>query len=106
MLDLVLLTAVQSRILLALMMDGSLGTASLLRAVGISGRTWAKEKRRLESLGLLTAVNEKKFTKHGIRNAKLHYLTNDGFKVASLVKEISIIVERTLKNKDVTMPPV
>lgn len=90
MIDQVLLTAVQSRILVVLLMrEGGLGTASLLKLVGISGKTWSKERRRLENLGLLTTEEQRGFSKSGVRVMAYHRLTPKGIDIASGILEIS-----------------
>ena len=85
----ILLTAVQSRILLILLTEGGLGTASLLESVGVSGKTLAKEKSKLEHLGLLSISDSKRITKEGIKKSKVHCLTPKGVDVAKSVSQIS-----------------
>jgi hypothetical protein len=89
MFDQILLTAVQSRILLVLLLEGGLGTASLLNAVGISGKAWSRERERLASLGLLTSKERKSFSKMGVKVIMYHHLTQKGTGIANGIREIS-----------------
>jgi predicted transcriptional regulator len=85
----IVFTAVQSRILLALFLEGSIGTTSLLNSVGISGKTWSREREKLEASGLLTSREEKRFSRSGVKVVKSHELTEKGTQIARSIKEIS-----------------
>jgi hypothetical protein len=95
-----LLTAVQSRILLVLFLEGGLGTAALLDAVGLSGRAWNKEKEKLAGLGLLASKEMKNFSKTGIKSTVNHHLTKKGIIVANNIKEISESINSLASNNN------
>ena len=90
------LTLVQSRILLTLFAEGGLGTAALLEAVGMSGKTWSKEMQTLQSLGLLTSIHRKDFTSEGIKLVRHHNLTDKGMRVAERLTEVSNVIINVL----------
>lgn len=83
------LSAVQSRILLALLLEGSLGSSQILRVVGISGSSWAKEKRFLVSSGLLACRVSRELTERGVIRKLEFALTTRGKQVAQSLLIIS-----------------
>ena len=80
-----------------------MGTASLVRAVRVSGKTWSKEKKRLQHLGFLTSLESKRFTKRGIKTVKLHCLTSKGIKVAKSVRDIADVLNSQTNEQTITI---
>jgi len=87
------LSAVQSRILLSLLTEGPLGSGSLLRVVGISGSSWAKEKRFLVSSGLLECKVSREITQKGIVRKMEFMLTRRGRQVSQNLLVISSAID-------------
>ena len=96
----ILLTALQCRILLTLFMDGGLGTAALLKSAGLSGGKWQKDRRTLESLGLIQSCYERHFTGNRVTWVRRHNLTEKGHSIARSIAAIS----EELGNNDVKLP--
>ncbi len=82
-------TAVQAKILLALLFGGTLSSSTVLKRVGISGTSWAKEKQALISLGLVGSNTKKEFTSKGITRKTEFYLTKKGRLVSQNLAAIS-----------------
>lgn len=89
MIEQLVLSAVQSRILLSLLLEGPLGSSSILRVVGISGSSWAKEKRFLVSSGLLECRVSREITEKGVTRKMEFLLTRRGRQVAQNLLVIS-----------------
>lgn len=89
MLDHVVMSAAQMRIVLTLFLDGEVGTAALLRRAGISGKTWSKQKGALTSLGLLTSERRRVVSNMRVKVVHHHRLTTKGEEVAARIAEIS-----------------
>ena len=89
MLDHVILSAVQMRIILALFLNGEVGTVSLLQMVGMSGKTWSREREALTDLGLLTSERRRTLSSTRVKVVHHHYLTSKGEKIANRIVEIS-----------------
>ena len=87
------LSAVQSRILLSLLLEGALGSSSILRVVGISGSSWAKEKRFLVSSGLLECRVSREITEKGVLRRMEFLLTRRGRQVAQNLLVISSAID-------------
>lgn len=87
------LSAVQSRILLSLLLEGALGSSSILRVVGISGSSWAKEKRFLVSSGLLECRVSRDITERGVVRKMEFLLTRRGRQVAQNLLVISSAID-------------
>ena len=89
MLGHVILSAVQMRIILALSLNGEMGTASLLQEVRMSGKTWSRERTTLRNLGLLTSERRRILSSPRIKLVCHHRLTGRGEEVAGGILEIS-----------------
>lgn len=94
MFDHLLLTAVQSRILLVLFIEGALTTSLLLSRTRISGATWGKERHFLSAFGLIRNHLRRHMTEQGVITMKEVELTDEGANVASKLVEISELMER------------
>jgi len=103
------LTAVQSRILLSLFLNGGLSSSSLLKLVGMSGTCWSKERRFLTGAGLLNYVVRRELTDKGVLRKTEFTLTQKGVFVtqnllaisASLCKEDNFTTANS-KQPDIT----
>jgi hypothetical protein len=95
MLEQLVLSAVQSRILLALLLEGPLGSTSILSVVGISGSSWAKEKRFLVSSGLLECRVSREITEKGVVRKMEFLLTRRGRQVSQNLLVISSSIDET-----------
>ncbi len=82
-------TAVQTRILLALLFEGTLCSSAILRRVGISGTSWAKEKQTLLSLDLISCNTRRELTAKGIARKTEVCLTKKGRFVSQNLMVIS-----------------
>ena len=87
------LSAVQSRILLSLLTEGPLSSSSILHVVGISGSSWAKEKRFLVSSGLLECKVSREITEKGVVRKMEFLLTRRGRQVAQNLLVISSAID-------------
>ena len=95
MMEQLVLSAVQSRILLSLLLERSLGSSSILRVVGISGSSWAKEKRFLVSSGLLECRVSREITEKGVVRKMEFLLTRRGRQVAQNLLVISSAIDES-----------
>jgi predicted transcriptional regulator len=87
--ELVFLSAVQSRLLLALLLEGPLSSNRILRVVGISGSSWAKEKRFLVGFGLVDCKVSRELTERGVIRKMEFFLTKKGKQVSQNLLVIS-----------------
>ena len=85
----VLLTGVQSRIVLSILVSGTLGVSSLVKLARVSGSTWKKERSLLLRMGLVSFVERKEMHEDGIRRTKYYSLTEKGNQIADHVRTIS-----------------
>lgn len=83
------LSAVQSKILLALLLEGPLTSNRILKVVGISGSSWAKEKRFLTSFGLVSYRINRDLTERGVVRKMEFMLTKRGKQVSQSLLIIS-----------------
>lgn len=83
------LSAVQSRILLALLLGGPQCSSRILADVGISGSSWAKEKRFLLGWDLLTFRVSRELTERGVVRKMEFMLTKRGKQVSQSLLMIS-----------------
>lgn len=91
------LSAVQSRILLALLLEGPQCSNRILRVVGISGSSWAKEKRYLVTFGLLTCRTSRELTERGVIRKMEFILTKRGKQVSQSLLIISDSIASKLR---------
>ena len=89
MLEDLVLSAVQSRILLSLLLEGPLSSNSILRVVGISGSSWAKEKRFLITSELLDCRVSRVMSERGVMRKMEFMLTRRGRHVSQNLLAIS-----------------
>lgn len=99
------LSAVQSRILLALLLEGPLCSNRILRIVGISGSSWAKEKRYLVSFGLLSCRTSRELTERGVIRKMEFILTKRGKQVSQSLLIISDSIASKLKESSGSVTP-
>jgi DNA-binding MarR family transcriptional regulator len=90
MLEHIILTAVQARILLTMLIQDGMGTSALVKATRVSGSAWSKESKTLAQLGLLTSEEKKVISGKRVRRIKQHKLTSKGFEVAKSIQQISM----------------
>jgi predicted transcriptional regulator len=83
------LSAVQSKILLALLLEGPLTSNRILKVVGISGSSWAKEKRFLAHFGLVSYRINRDLTERGVVRKMEFMLTKRGKQVSQSLLIIS-----------------
>ena len=86
------LSETQSRILLAILLDGASSSAGILKMTGISASTWNKEKHLLENMGLIDTESVKSFTQNGITRKVGFKLTRSGKLVAQILLLISELI--------------
>src|SRR5262249_50031304 len=89
MFDQILLTTVQSRILLVLLLEGGRGTATLLHAARISGKTWQRDREMLVRMHLLTSKQRKRSSKTGGNVMMYRHLTQKVTGIVNGIREIS-----------------
>jgi len=85
----VFLTTVQMRIILALFLNGEMGTASLLKKVRVSGKTWSRERGTLKALGLLASEKRRTLSSTRVKVTCNHRLTSRGEEIAGRILGIS-----------------
>ena len=93
-----LLSGVQSRIVLSILVGGTLGVSSLVKLARISGSTWKKESALLLGMGLVSFVERKEMHEDGVRRTKYYVLTEKGNRIANHIKTISNL----LKHRELT----
>jgi predicted transcriptional regulator len=83
------LSEIQSKILLALLLRSKVPSAEVLKAVGISGSTWNKEKMLLQNTGLIEGQITRGLAESGIVRKMEFKLTEKGRRVAQNLLAIS-----------------
>ncbi|MGH2638901.1 MAG: hypothetical protein ACRDF4_06425 [Rhabdochlamydiaceae bacterium] len=86
------LSEIQSKILLALLVRGKVSSAYILKAVGISGSTWNKEKMLLHNTGLIEGQIMRGLTENGVVRKMEFKLTLKGRQVAQNLLAISSLI--------------
>jgi hypothetical protein len=86
------LSEIQSKILLALLVKGKVSSIDILRAVGISGSTWNKEKMLLQNTGLIESQITRELTENGVVRKMEFKLTLKGRQVAQNLLAISSLI--------------
>jgi hypothetical protein len=94
------LSAVQSRILLALLLGGPQCSSKILYDVGISGSSWAKEKRYLLGWGLVTYRISRELTDKGVVRKMEFVLTKRGKQIAQSLLMISASISSSSLRRD------
>jgi predicted transcriptional regulator len=97
------LSAVQSRILLALLLEGPLSSNRILRFVGISGSSWAKEKRFLVNFGLINSRVSRDLTERGVIRKMEFFLTKKGKQISQSLLMISDSIGSKLREQTTTI---
>jgi len=88
------LSSVQSRILLSLLMEGEMCSSSALNVVGISGSSWSKEKRLLIGAGLLECQTKRVIKERGVIRKMGFRLTRKGKQIAQHLLAISTSINQ------------
>ncbi len=70
--------------------EKALGTAAIVRLVGISGSAWTRERDGLVQFGLLRCEDRRIMGERGIKRVKFHELTQKGAEVALELQTISM----------------
>ena len=86
------LSEIQSKILLALLVRGKVSSIEILHAVGISGSTWNKEKMLLQNTGLVESQITRELTENGVVRKMEFKLTLKGRQVAQNLLAISSLI--------------
>ena len=86
------LSEIQSKILLALLVRGKVSSVDILKAVGISGSTWNKEKMLLQNTGLVESQVTRELTENGVVRKMEFRLTVKGRQVAQNLLAISSLI--------------
>ena len=86
------LSEIQSKILLALLLRGKVSSLDILRAVGISGSTWNKEKMLLQNTGLVESQITRELTENGVVRKMEFKLTLKGRQVAQNLLAITSLI--------------
>ncbi len=86
------LSEIQSKILLALLVRGKVSSIEILQAVGISGSTWNKEKMLLQNTGLVESQITRELTENGVVRKMEFKLTIKGRQVAQNLLAISSLI--------------
>ncbi len=86
------LSEIQSKILLALLVRGKVSSVDILQSVGISGSTWNKEKMLLHNTGLIDAQITRELTENGVVRKMEFKLTLKGRQVAQNLLAISAML--------------
>ncbi|MDG6999397.1 MAG: hypothetical protein JRN15_09820 [Nitrososphaerota archaeon] len=86
------LSEIQSKILLALLLRSKVPSAEVLKAVGISGSTWNKEKMLLQNTGLIEGQITRGLAESGIVRKMEFKLTEKGRRVAQSLLAISSLM--------------
>ncbi len=94
MLSHILLTLAQSRIILSILVGGTLSSSSLMRDARISGSTWKKERALLFRMGLLSCAERRMTQDDKIRRVKFYSLTEKGNEVARHLRTIAYLLTR------------
>ena len=86
------LSEIQSKILLALLVRGRVSSVDILKAVGISGSSWNKEKMMLNNTGLIEGQITRGLTENGLERKMEFKLTQKGIQIAQNLIAISSII--------------
>ncbi len=86
------LSEIQSKILLALLVRGRASSVEILRTVGISGSTWNKEKLLLQNTGLIDVQTTRELTECGVVRKMEFKLTLKGRQIAQNLLVISELI--------------
>lgn len=86
------LSEIQSKILLALLVRGKVSSLDILQAVGISGSTWNKEKMLLQNTGLIESQITRELTENGVVRKMEFKPTVKGRQVAQNLLAISSLI--------------
>jgi hypothetical protein len=86
------LSEIQSKILLALLVKGKVSSLDILQAVGISGSTWNKEKMLLQNTGLIESQITRELTENGVVRKMEFRLTLKGRQVSQHLLAISSLI--------------
>jgi hypothetical protein len=92
MMQLSVLSEVQSKILLVLLLEGGLGSQAIAEKVDISGSSWSKEKRMLSGSGLIDCTSTREITEKGVVRRMDFRLTKRGKLVAQNLLAISTVI--------------
>ena len=94
------LSEIQSKILLTLLLRSKASSVEVLKAVGISGSTWNKEKMLLHNAGLMEGQITRDLGEGGVVRKMEFRLTERGRRVAqNLLAISSLIGEETLETE-------
>jgi len=86
------LSEIQSKILLALLVRGKVSSIDILQAVGISGSTWNKEKMLLQNTGLVESQVTRELAESGVVRKMEFKLTLKGRQVAQNLLAITSLI--------------
>ncbi len=86
------LSEIQSKILLALMLHAKSSSGEILKEVGISGSTWNKEKMQLQNSGLIEGQTTRGLTENGVVRKTEFKLTGKGKSIAQYLLSISSLI--------------
>jgi len=86
------LSEIQSKILLALLLRGKVSSMEIMKAVGISGSTWNKEKVLLHNTGLVEGQITRGLAESGVVRKMEFKLTVKGKQVAQNLLAISSLM--------------
>lgn len=86
------LSEIQSKILLALLVRGKASSVEILKAVGISGSTWNNEKMLLQNTGLIEGQIMRGLTESGVVRKMEFKLTVKGRHIAQNLLAISSLI--------------
>jgi hypothetical protein len=89
------LSEIQSKILLALLLSSKASSMDILQSVGISGSTWNKEKMLLQNTGLMDSQVTRELTKNGVVRKMEFKLTQKGIQVAQSLLAISSFIDES-----------
>lgn len=92
------LSEIQSKILLALLVKGKASSIDILKTVGISGSTWNKEKLLLQNTGLIDVQTTRELTENGVVRRMEFKPTLKGRQVAQNLLAISALIGDTTFN--------
>ncbi|MHB1867456.1 MAG: hypothetical protein ACYCPP_00750 [Nitrososphaerales archaeon] len=86
------LSEIQSKILLGLLLRGKVSSMDIMKAVGISGSTWNKEKVLLHNTGLVEGQITRGLAESGVVRKMEFKLTIKGKQVAQSLLAISSLM--------------
>ena len=88
-----LLTLVQSRIILCMFVSDHIGSNAIMRMGQVSGSTWKRESASLKQMGIIECKEKVEFSGHRIKRKKCYALTQKGREIASHIHSISGLLE-------------